>query len=196
MSKSQEMLIARRYARALLSLADSKKKLTDLTSGISTLESLLTESVAFNSFLKNPLIKKSERIQAVLHIAKKVKLNKNLQNFLGVLAQNKRLALLPVILKTLKLEIAKHCGELSADIISASALSKTQVKAVKQALEKAVGRDVDVNTQIDKSIIGGLVIKVGSLQIDHSVKTRLSRLDRVLRSSDVTAMSEPVKEVA
>lgn len=196
MSKAQESLVAKRYANALLDLAEDAKKVDALLKDIESLEATIQGSDSLQSLLKNPLVDNQARTDAVLKVAKKAKLNKLTENFIGVLGRNKRLSILSTVLEVLRSEISARRGEVKADVVSASALSKTQIKNLQSSLKKVVGTDVEVNLTVDETLIGGLIVKLGSLQIDYSLKTRLDRLERALKSSNIAEEVEPMREVA
>ena len=160
------------------------------------MEAKIQGSDSLQSLLKNPLVDNQARTDAVLKVAKKAKLNKLTENFIGVLGRNKRLSILSTVLEVLRAEISARRGEGKADVVSATALSKTQIKNLQSSLKKVVGTDVEVNLTVDEALIGGLIVKLGSLQIDYSLKTRLDRLERALKSSNIAEEVEPMREVA
>ena len=196
MSKAQESLVAKRYANALLDLAEDANKVDVLLKDIESLEATIQGADSLQSLLKNPLVDNQARTDAVLKVAKKAKLNKLTENFIGVLGRNKRLSILSTVLEVLRAEISARRGEVKADVVSATALSKTQIKNLQSSLKKVVGTDVEVNLTVDEALIGGLIVKLGSLQIDYSLKTRLDRLERALKSSNIAEEVEPMREVA
>ena len=195
MSNAQESLIARRYAKAFYELAAEQKKLDAVASDIDSLISL-NDDENFMSFLKNPSVDRKVQIEVMSKIAKKAKADKLTTNFLGVISDNGRLALLMEILKTTSDTIAEHRGELRADVTSARALTDKQLKELRAALKKATGQDVDVTLHHDESLIGGLKIQVGSLLIDQTVKTRLERLERALKSDAVGQDKKQLRDAA
>lgn len=102
-------------------------------------------------------------------------------NFLKVVARNRRLFVLPGIIKAFRLLAARHKGEITADVTSAHALTLAQEIELKAALKGVTGKDVAVNVTVDPSILGGLIVKVGSRQIDTSLRTKLSTLKLALK---------------
>ena len=196
MSQAQHMTVARRYAKAHLSLVLEKKKEKALEGDIATLKSAIETSGDFNRFLNLPSISLDARLNALHALAKTLKLGGLTVSLLGVLAENKRLQILPTLCLALEEALSAHRGEISATVTSASALSKVQEKNVVDALKKAAGTDVKVDFAVDETLIGGLVIKLGSLQIDQSVKTRLDQLTRALKSGDVALGGEGLKKAA
>lgn len=195
MSKAQESLIARRYAKAFYELADQQKKLKAISDDIETLQGL-PEGGEFGYFLGNPLFKREEQLAVMDKLAKKAKLDKLTANFLGTIVENGRLALLPDIIDAVDSEISERKGEVKAVITSARKLTSAQAKKLGDSLKKATGSEVDIELKEDESIIGGLVIKVGSLLIDQSVKTRLDRLERALKSDSAVTKKNELRDAA
>lgn len=194
-AKAQEALIARRYAKAFYELAADRKKIDAVAKDMTDL-SEMSEIPALRSFLKNPLIKRAEQLDAIAAIGKKAKLDKVTQDFLGTIARNGRLPVLPQIVKAVRAEISERRGELKAEITSARPLSSAQVKKLTESLKKTTGTEIDITLKLDESIMGGLIIKLGSLMVDQSVKSRLDRLERALKSAAVADAAEPMREVA
>ena len=101
-------------------------------------------------------------------------------NFFRLLASNRRLFAAADMIKGFKALAAQARGEVSAEVTSAAALSDAQVTELKKTLKDSVGKDVTLNTRVDPSLLGGLVVKVGSRMIDSSLKTKLQNLKVVL----------------
>ena len=97
------------------------------------------------------------------------------------MAQKRRLFILPALLRALREKIAIHKGEVTADVVSAKALTKTQADKLAKVLAASVGRDVKLNATVDESLIGGLVVKLGSTMIDTSVKAKLNALQNTMK---------------
>lgn len=195
MSKAQESLIARRYAKAFYELADEQKKLDAISTDIKTLQSL-PEGGEFGYFLSNPLFKRDEQLGVMSKLAKKAGLDKLTANFLGTIVENGRLSLLPDIIDAVDSEISERKGEVKAVVTSARRLTPAQAKKLAENLKEVTGSDVDIELKEDESIIGGLVIKVGSMLIDQSVKTRLERLERALKSDSVASKKNELRDAA
>jgi F-type H+-transporting ATPase subunit delta len=110
-----------------------------------------------------------------------LKLDPTTTSFLGVLAQNRRLGQLPAIIRAFRQLAAAHRGETTAEVISAHPLTTDQVDALKAQLRARIGRDVKVDLSVDSSLLGGLVVKIGSQMIDSSIKTRLNSLAHAMK---------------
>jgi F-type H+-transporting ATPase subunit delta len=102
-------------------------------------------------------------------------------NFVGVLAQNRRLPQLPNVIRNFNLLAARHRGEITAEVTSARPLDDNQVDQIKQHLRSRMGRDISVELAIDPAILGGLVVKIGSQMIDSSIRTKLNTLAHAMK---------------
>jgi len=186
-NSSSSSQLAGRYASALFSLADEKKKLPAVAGDLEVLATALSESDDLQRLINSPVIGVEAQEQAMDAILKKTKADKITKNFVSVVAQNARLFVLPEIITAFQTELSKRNGEVTAEVTSARELTKTQTTALEKQLKAVVGSDVKINTTVDESILGGLIVKVGSRMIDSSLKTKLSNLQLALTKSDVAA---------
>jgi len=102
-------------------------------------------------------------------------------NFIRVIAKNRRLFVMPEMLSAFRRLVADHKGEASAEVTVAKALTAAQTKGLKAALKSVVGKDVAIDATVDPSLLGGMIVKVGSRQIDTSLRTKLSSLKLALK---------------
>jgi F-type H+-transporting ATPase subunit delta len=170
-----------RYATALFELAREKKAIDGVGASLASLKKALGESADLRSLTNNPLVTREAASSGVAALAKAMKLDKLSTNFLGVLAQNRRLAELGSVIAAFEGLASAHRGEATADVTSAHKLDAAQVKALKSQLKTKVGRDVAVNLNVDPAILGGLIVKIGSQMIDSSIKTRLNTLATAMK---------------
>lgn len=170
-----------RYATALFELAREKGSIESVESSLATVRQALTESADFASLTASPVIGRSDAAKGVAAAAKALQLDSLTANFLGVLAGNRRLKELPAIVRAFRSLAANHRGEVTAEVVSAHPLSNDQVEALKAQLRQRVGRDVNVDLSVDASLLGGLVVKIGSQMIDSSIKTRLNSLAHAMK---------------
>jgi F-type H+-transporting ATPase subunit delta len=170
-----------RYATALFELARDSNTLPLVEASLGTVRSALDESADFKALTTSPLIARGAAGKAVAAVAKALKLDATTGSFLGVLAENRRLAQLPAIIAAFRALAANHRGETTAEVISAHPLTSDQVKELKQQLRTRIGRDVSVDLSVDPSLLGGLVVKIGSQMIDSSIKTRLNSLAHAMK---------------
>ena len=167
--------------------------MTALEGDLQTLQSLCDESDDFRAVMVNPILPRSAVATAVKKIAAKLKMNAITSNFLSLLAMNGRLAALPAIVGAAQAEISKRKGEVVAEITAATPLSDKQAKNLSSALKSVLGSNVQVDIKIDKGILGGMIVRVGSEMIDDSVRTKLDRLERRMKGQ-VSELSQQRKE--
>jgi len=170
-----------RYATALFELARDAKTIDSVEASLATVRAALDESVDFKALTTSPLIARGAATKAVTAVAEVLTLDSTTTKFLGVLADNRRLAQLPAIIRAFRQLAASFRGETSAEVISAHALSDDQVAALKQSLRQRIGREVSVDLSVDPSLLGGLVVRIGSQMIDSSIKTRLNTLAHAMK---------------
>jgi len=128
------------------------------------------------NLMTSPLYSRDEQGAAIGAVAKKMKLSKTMTNTLALMASKRRLFVVPQMIASLRAKIADHKGEVTADVVSAKALTKAQSDKLAKTLKASVGSDVIINASVDETLIGGLVVKVGSKMIDTSVKSKLNAL--------------------
>jgi F-type H+-transporting ATPase subunit delta len=168
--------IARPYAVALFDLAKSEGKLDSVEGGLTDLQKLAAESEDFRHFLRSPVIAAHSKATAVDTILAKVEAEPTVANFVKVVARNGRLFALPAIIKAFRELAANERGEVSAEVTSAAPLSGAQLKSLADTLKGKIGKTVTLTEHVDPSLIGGLVVKVGSRMIDSSLKTKLQAM--------------------
>ncbi len=173
--------IAGRYATAVFELAKEAKGLQALEADVEALGSALSESADLRSLIASPVYSRDEQATAVAAIAKKMQLSATLAKTLGLMATNRRLFVLPQLLAALRDLIAEEKGEVIAEVTVAAPLTKTQETKLAATLKKTVGKTVNLNTTVDESLIGGLIVKVGSKMIDTSIRSRLSSLQNAMK---------------
>jgi F-type H+-transporting ATPase subunit delta len=173
--------LAGRYATALFQLARDERKLGPVGTSMESLKRALGESDDLRALTSSPIVSRAEALRAIGAVAKAMKLDPLTANFLGVLAQNRRLGQLGAIIRAFNQLAANHRGETTAEVISARPLDDGQVAAIRTNLKSRVGRDVAVDLRVDPAILGGLVVKVGSQMIDGSIRTKLNNLAQAMK---------------
>ncbi len=168
--------LAGRYATALFELARDQKQIETVSQSLARLRGALTESPDFAALVSSPLIGREEATRASLATADALGLDPVTRNFLGVLAKGRRLGVLAQIIRDFNKLAAHARGETTAEVTSAHPLNDEQVAALKTKLRASLGRDVAVDLRVDPSILGGLIVRVGSRMIDSSIKTKLDTL--------------------
>ncbi len=180
-SSAQSSGIAARYATALFDLAKEAKKLPAVEKDLDSLDLALDSSADLSSMIASPVYGREEQQAAVTAVAKKMKLTPIVANTLALMATKGRLFILPALITAVKSKIADEKGEVTADVTSAKALTATQAKNLAATLKKSVGKDVIINATVDESLIGGLIVKVGSKMIDSSIRSKLSNLQNAMK---------------
>ncbi len=173
--------LADRYAAALFDLADERKALDAVAGDLQGLRAMLRDSGDLRRLIRSPVLTREEQGKAIAALAEKAGIATLTRNFLGLLAQNRRLFALPEMIESYLHRLAEKRGEVTAHVVSAQDLSPAQREAVNEQLRKAVGRKVAVDIEVDPSLLGGLVVKVGSRMVDASLKSKLHRLQLAMK---------------
>lgn len=173
--------IAGRYALALFQLAKDEGKIDTLRSDMDTLAAALDESADLRTMISSPVYSRSEQRAAISGLAGPLGLDALTTNTLGLMANNRRLFTLPHFIRSLRERIAAELGEITADVTSAVALSESQRASLAETLKGRFGKDVQLNTSVDESLIGGLIVKVGSKMIDTSIRAKLASLQNAMK---------------
>lgn len=172
--------VASRYAAALIDLAEKADSIQQIEKDFGDLEAMIASSADLASLIRNPLLNSAQQKAAILAISEKAAFSPLTNNFLGVLAQNRRLSALNGVIRALKLELDRRRGVVDARVQTAFALSDAQTKALQKSLSDAMGSNVTLNVEIDRDLLGGMIVTVGSRMIDDSVRRKLERLKRTL----------------
>ena len=173
--------IADRYATAIFEISKEEKSLAKLESNIADLAAALDGSEDLRDLINSPVVSRTDQKAAISAIASKMKLETVLQNGLGVMADKRRLFVLPQLVVKLREMIAEDKGEVTAEVTSAKALTKAQADKIAKTLKASVGKEVNIKASVDESLIGGLVVKVGSKMIDTSIASRLNSLQNAMK---------------
>ncbi|MCA8881920.1 MAG: F0F1 ATP synthase subunit delta [Rhodobacteraceae bacterium] len=173
--------IAQRYATALFDLAKEGGSLDALEADVDTLAAASAESSDFADMVRSPLYSRQAQQDAITAIAGPMGLAPLTANTLALMASKRRLFVLPQLIRALRDLIADEKGEVTAEITAAAPLSKSQASRLAKTLEAKVGRNVKINTTVDETLIGGLVVKVGSRMIDTSVAAKLANLQQAMK---------------
>lgn len=170
-----------RYAQSLFDLASEAKAIEKVEESLRAFQALVEESSDLKRFIESPVLSSDEQSVAIDTILAKAKAHPLVANFLKVVARNRRLFAVPAMTQAFFAIAAEARGEATADVISAHDLNATQTKQLQATLKEVAGKDVAINLTVDPTILGGLVVKIGSRQIDTSLKTKLSTLKLTLK---------------
>lgn len=174
--------LAGRYASALFALASEQGTIAAVESDLTRVSAAIGESADFAQLLHDPQVSRKDAENAVKAVAQVLSLNPLTGNFLGVLAQNRRLASLSAVIRAFAAIAADARGEITADVTTAHPLQLDQVVALSAKLAQREGRAVTLRTHIDPAILGGLVVQIGSQRIDASIRTRLNSLAQAVKA--------------
>ncbi len=175
--------LAGRYATALFELADEAKALEAVAGDLARLRSLIETNADMARFVRSPVFTREEQGRAMAAVLDRLGVSPLTRNFLGLLARKRRLFALTGIVAAYETLLAARKGEASATVTSAHALKPAQREALQAALRAATRRDIRMTETVDPSLLGGLVVKLGSRQIDSSLKTKLARLERAMKGA-------------
>ncbi|MGH1452549.1 MAG: F0F1 ATP synthase subunit delta [Paracoccaceae bacterium] len=173
--------IASRYATAVFQLAKESNSVAKIESDVASLDASLAESAEFRDLISSPVYTREDQAGSIAAIAKKSGLTETMTNVLGVMASKRRLYVLPQLLAALRDLIAEDKGEVTADVVSAKALTKAQSDKLAKTLAANIGKTVNINATVDESLIGGMIVKVGSKMIDTSIASKLNSLQNAMK---------------
>ena len=173
--------IAERYAAAIFDILQENNNLSGLETSVETLADALAESDDLRALISSPVVSRAEQEAAIVAVGKKLELADAVSNALALMAQKRRLFVLPQLVDQLRAKIADHKGEVTAEVVTAKAMTKAQSDKLATALKSSIGKDVKINAAVDKDIIGGLIVKVGSKMIDTSIRSKLSSLQNAMK---------------
>ena len=173
--------IAGRYATAIFDLAQDAKGLDALSADVNALRAALDASADLRDLISSPVYTREQQEAAMAALGAKMGLSAALSNGLRLMAQKRRLFALPQLLRGLADAIAEAKGEMTAEVISATELSGAQAEKLAATLAKQTGKTVKLNVAVDESLIGGMIVKLGSRMIDSSIKAKLASLQNAMK---------------
>ncbi len=173
--------LAGRYAVALFELADESNSLDVVADEVNALSALLDESDELQVLTTSPVISRANQAAAMGEMVKSAGFSKTVENFIGVVTANRRLDQLGNMIHEFNRMLSHHRGEVNASVATAHKLDKNQLDALSAKLKSMVGSDVNVETEVDKDLLGGMVVRVGSRMIDSSLKTKLANLEATMK---------------
>ena len=173
--------LAGRYASALFDLARDQKQIDSVGRSLEALNQALADSKDLSELVDSPLVSREEANRAFGALAPQLGLDPITANFLGVLARNGRKNQLRPVIRAFRRLAADHRGETTADVVTARPLNDDQLAQLRTQLRARAGRDVTIDAQVDPTILGGIVVKLGSQMIDASIRTKLNRLAQAMK---------------
>jgi len=173
--------IATRYASALFGLANEQDDVITLEQNVGILKEFIAKSVDLNRLISSPIYSRGEQQSAITAIARKLDLNSTMTNTLALMATKRRLFVVPFFLSVLNELIADSKNEVSAEVVSATALSKSKLDKLAKTLKANFGKDININSTVDENLIGGMIVKVGSRMIDTTILAKLNSLQNTMK---------------
>ena len=173
--------IAKRYATALFDLADEMDDISTLEKNVNTFKQAIGQSADLNHLISSPIYSRDQQQSAILAIAKKLSLSSVMTNTLALMAEKRRLFVVPTFLSVIEDLIAESKNELTAEVISAKELTKGQLDKLAKTLKSNFSKDIKINASVDESLIGGMIVKVGSRMIDTTIQAKLNSLQNVMK---------------
>jgi F-type H+-transporting ATPase subunit delta len=172
-----------RYAAALFELAAEAKAIDKISDGLSTFQTMLAGSTDLQRLVRSPVFSGEDQMAALEALCAKAGINGIALNFIKLMAKNRRLPALSDAITAFAALVAESKGEVAAEVTSAEKLSEKHIKDIKAALKSSMGREVQLTTKIDSSLLGGLIVKVGSKMMDNSLKTKLQNLKIAMKGT-------------
>jgi F-type H+-transporting ATPase subunit delta len=162
-------------------LGKKEKILDRMEADLISLGNVLFQSIDFQRMITSPVYKRLDQENAILSISKRIKCSKSIQNLLSLMARKRRLFVLPNLIDDFKTLIQSERGELLAEVTTAFELTKGQTTDLGKQIELSVGKKIKLNVTIDETVLGGLIVKVGSKMIDTTVKSKLLKLQKIMK---------------
>jgi F-type H+-transporting ATPase subunit delta len=175
--------VSGRYASALFELAREQNELDKVDQDLGKFQAMLDQSPDLARLVKSPAFAAEEQERALGAVMDWASIGATTGNFLKVVTRNRRLFAAEDMIKGFRQQLALHRGEMTAEVQSATPLSNEQLAALKATLKASYGKDVRLDAKVDPSLLGGLVVKVGSRMFDSSLRTKLMNLKVVLKGA-------------
>ena len=175
--------VSGRYATALFELARDDKSIDAVRADLDRFNAMLTESADLTRLVRSPVFSSDAQSKALSAVLEQAGISGISANFLKVLTANRRLFAVADVIRAFNALVAKFKGEATADVTVAEALSDKNLDALKAALKAVTGKDVTLNVKVDPSIIGGLVLKLGSRMVDSSLRTKLNSIKHAMKEA-------------
>jgi F-type H+-transporting ATPase subunit delta len=173
--------VAGRYTTALFELALEENALEKVEQDLNRLNQALDAVEDLRRLVRSSVFSAEEQERAMAAILEKMQIEGLTANFLKLIARNRRLFAAPDMIKAFRALLARHRGQTSAEATSAVPLGEGQVRALQAALKAALHKEVQLDQKVDVTLLGGLVVKVGSRMVDSSLRTKLNRLKHAMK---------------
>jgi F-type H+-transporting ATPase subunit delta len=175
--------VSGRYATALFELARDQKSVDSIKADLDRFEAMLVDSADLRRLVRSPVFAAEAQLRALSAVLDQTGISGISANFLKVLTANRRLFAVGDVIRAFRALVAKFKGEATADVTVAETLNDKNLDALKTALRTVTGKDVALNVKVDPSIIGGLVVKLGSRMVDSSLRTKLNSIKHAMKEA-------------
>jgi F-type H+-transporting ATPase subunit delta len=175
--------VSGRYATALFELARDQNSVDAVKADLDKFDAMLSESADLKRLVRSPVFAADAQLKALSAVLDKAGISGVAANFLKVLTNNRRLFAVTDVIRAFGALVAKFKGEASAEVTVAEPLSDKNLDALKTALKQVSGKNVTLNVKVDPSIIGGLVVKLGSRMVDSSLRTKLNSIKHAMKEA-------------
>jgi F-type H+-transporting ATPase subunit delta len=175
--------VSGRYATALFELARDQNVVDAVKADLDRFGTMLNDSADLKRLVRSPVFSADAQSKALSAVLDKASITGTSANVLKVLTANRRLFAVADVIRAYGALVAKYKGEASADVTVAEPLSDKNLDALKAALKSVTGKDVALNVKVDPSIIGGLIVKLGSRMIDSSIRTKLNSIKHAMKEA-------------
>ena len=175
--------VSGRYATALFDLARDERSIDAVRADLDRFEVMLADSADLKRLVRSPVFSADSQSKALAAVLDEAGISGISANFLKVLTANRRLFVVSDVIRAFRALVARFKGEATADVTVAETLSDKNLDALKTALKSVTGKDVALNVKVDSSIIGGLVVKLGSRMVDSSLRTKLNSIKHAMKEA-------------
>ena len=182
-NKSFSTETSERYSRALFEVAKENNELDSIEKDIKNFMSLLKNSLEINNFIHNPTQSKENQINAIKLLAEKLNFSKSLKNFMFLLIEKRRIFFVEKIIDSFLSLCSRKRGEVKAALISSKELSESEIEKISKDLSSSMGSTIKFDYKVDKDLIGGLKLQLGSFMIDTSIKNKLKKYEQMMLES-------------
>ena len=175
--------IAERYATAVFEIMREEGQLDRLESDVTAIDGALSESADLRTLINSPVYPRAEQEAAIGAVAGAMDLSGTMQNTLRLMAQNRRLFVIPALVRSLREMLAEHRGEVTAEVTTAQPLTDDQRWRLGEALGRNVGKEIRIEERVDEGLLGGMIVRVGSKMIDTSIRSKLDALRNTMKEA-------------
>ena len=182
-NKSFSNETSERYSRALFEVSKESSELDKVESDIKNFETLINSNSEIKNFIKDPTKNIAQQNEVINLLAEKLRLSNNLKNFFLLLIKKRRIFFIKKIIESFLRLCTKKRGEIKASLISSKELSQPELENLNKELSNSMGTNLKFDYKVDKSLIGGLKLQLGSIMIDTSIKNKLKKYEQVMLES-------------